>query len=140
MRSVILLILILGLIGGACSVPTLESNSCLQAQESLKQLLSVHFDKGFEGGKAYKEHRAEHITDRLKSEIDSRPGFDYLTQTDDPPKAFRIGTCTEKGNDEVSLSVLLFWRDDNRSEQQEVNIDMKRIGGKWLADSASPGK
>lgn len=130
----------LAIAGLSCSVPNLESASCIQAQASLKKLLSLHFDKGFEGGPRYKKQREEYITDRLKGEIDSKSGFDYLTQTNDPPKAFRIGTCTENGNDEVSLSVLLFWKDDKRDEQREVNIMMKRIAGLWRADSASGGR
>jgi hypothetical protein len=140
MKCLVLLMFLSVLSCVSCSVPTLESESCLQAQGSLKKLLSLHFDKGFEGGKEYKEHRSQYITDRLKDEIDARPGFDYLTQTIDPPKAFRIGTCTERGKDVVSLSVLLFWRDEKRSEQREVNIVLKRVGDKWLTDSASPGK
>ena len=129
-----LLAISLAVVFASCSVPTLESDSCSDARLSLKKLYSLHFDRGFEKGEDYLSKRGNLITDRLKDEIDGPTGFDYLTQTDDPPKAFRIGKCTETGKDEVSLSVLLFWKDDQRDEQREINASMTRTEGRWAVD------
>lgn len=117
-----------------CSVPTLVPESCTEARGPLKKLYSLHFDRGFEPDDSYKEQRGEFLSDRLKGEIDGQSGFDYLTQTGDPPKAFRIGKCTETGKDVVSFGVLLFWKDDQRDEQREINASMTRRGDGWVVD------
>lgn len=122
------------LLAAGCSVPTLEPESCSDARGSLKKLYSMHFDRGFEPDDRYREERGEFISDRLKGEIDGQSGFDYLTQTGDPPKAFRIGKCTETGKDAVSFGVLLFWKDEQRDEQREINASMIRNSGGWAVD------
>ena len=136
MRFLILLPL-LAIFATACSVPTLESKNCLDAQGSLKKLLSMHFDRGFNGNDAYRKERDGYITERLRGEIDSKKGFDYLTQTTDFPKAFRIGGCTENSENEVILDVLLFWKDDKRSEQRQIDVSMKNVDDKWLVDKVT---
>jgi len=135
----LLSLLLITILASACSVPTLESKSCLDAQASLKKLLSIHFDRGFNGNDAYRKERDGYITDRLKGEIDAEKGFDYLTQTKDYPKAFRIGGCTEEGENSVTLDALLFWKDDKRDEQRKIYFTMKNVGNKWLVDKAAEG-
>lgn len=139
MRLIFISLLFLAFLS-SCSVPTLESTRCLAAQGSLKKLLSLHFDRGFKGNSDYRKLRDKYITERLKGEIDSKKGFDYLTQTSDFPKAFRIGGCTEKGKDDVALGVLLFWKDNKRDEQRSIEVEMKYENGNWLVDKVAPSK
>ncbi|MFL6467674.1 MAG: hypothetical protein ACJ72Z_06925 [Pyrinomonadaceae bacterium] len=68
----------------------------------------------------------------------SNMGIDpFTTETSDLPKAFRVGKCTEIAPDRVQFQVLLFWRDDVRSEQREVKADMTRANGNWLLDNVT---
>jgi hypothetical protein len=62
---------------------------------------------------------------------------DYFTQTDDYPKAFRVGTCTADADDKVIMQVLMLWRDDQRTEQKEVHVEMVKAQDKWLINNVS---
>jgi hypothetical protein len=62
---------------------------------------------------------------------------DYFTQTADYPKAFRVGVCTANSNDKVIMQVLMLWRDDQRTEQKEVRVEMLKTGDKWLINNVS---
>lgn len=134
MKKTLPSILFVAVLAAACSVPTLEPESCSEARGSLKKLYSMHFDRGFDPDERYEEERGEYLSDRLKGEMDGQDGFDYLTQTGDPPKAFRIGKCSETGKDAVSFGVLLFWKDDQRDEQREINASMVKSGDRWTVD------
>lgn len=57
---------------------------------------------------------------------------DYFTATEDFPKAFRVGECTLNADDKVTLQVLLLWRNDERTQQKEVNVETVRVDGNWL--------
>jgi hypothetical protein len=57
---------------------------------------------------------------------------DYFTAASDYPKAFRIGTCKVISPSETEFQVILFWRDDYRSEQKEVTVDTVKQDDKWL--------
>ena len=57
---------------------------------------------------------------------------DYFTQTEDFPKAFRVGTCDAVSDDKAELQVLLFWKDDTRSEQKEVQVEAVKRSDTWL--------
>lgn len=59
---------------------------------------------------------------------------DYFTNTDDYPKAFRVGTCDAVTDDKANLQVLLFWKDDTRSEQKEVNVEAVKQSNGWLVN------
>lgn len=97
----------------------------------MKKLYSLHFDRGFDPKDEYRKKRAEFITERLSKEIEAEKGFDYLTQTDDVPKAFRIGKCTETGKDVVTFGILLFWKDAKRDEQRKILATMDHTDKGW---------
>jgi len=48
------------------------------------------------------------------------------------PKAFRVGVCEEATGDFAKLQVLLFWRDDVRSEQRAIRVELAKRSGVWL--------
>jgi hypothetical protein len=84
--------------------------------------------------------REKFLTDDLKTLLqkfltESDPFT--LTQPDDPPKAFRVGACETKAPDKTELQVLVFWKDDARSEQREIKIEAARENGKWLIGNIS---
>ena len=73
--------------------------------------------------------------ERLSSEADGADPF--TTGNTDLPKAFRVGKCTEIGADKTEFQVLLFWRDDVRSEQREIKTLLKQLNGKWLIEDVA---
>ena len=62
---------------------------------------------------------------------------DYFTQTDDYPKAFRVGSCSSDTDTKAVLQVILLWRDDKRTEQKEVHVETLKVGDKWFINSVS---
>ena len=58
----------------------------------------------------------------------------FTTNSTDLPKAFRVGECKEISPDRAEFQVLLFWRDDTRTEQREILVPAVRSGDKWLID------
>ncbi|QQS41098.1 MAG: hypothetical protein IPM63_17310 [Acidobacteriota bacterium] len=124
----------------SCSVPNLESESCVDARGELKKLYSLHFDRGRASDEQYRRDRERFLTEDLAQRIDENGEIDYLTQTGDFPKAFRIGKCTETGKDTLSFGVLLFWRDVNRDEQREIEASMEKTDGGWVLDKVEKGE
>lgn len=70
------------------------------------------------------------LVDSLRSAVEGKR--DYFTAAEDQPKAFRVGVCTVNSDTTVTLQVILLWRDDRGSRQQEVQVEVKEIAGKWL--------
>jgi hypothetical protein len=60
-----------------------------------------------------------------------------LTPSDDPPKAFRVGACETKASNKTELQVLIFWKDDVRSEQREIKVEAAKESDKWLISNIS---
>lgn len=134
MRSSFSILIFVALAFTACSVPSLESESCTEARGDLKRLYSLHFDRGREPDEQYQRDIRQFLTEDLAQRIDEEGEIDYLTQTGDFPKAFRIGKCTETGKDALSFGVLLFWKDANRDEQREIEASMEKTDGGWALE------
>jgi hypothetical protein len=64
-------------------------------------------------------------------------GDPFTTGNDDLPKAFRVGACKEIAADKTEFQVLLFWRDDVRSEQREIKVEAAKQNDRWLIDGVS---
>jgi hypothetical protein len=80
------------------------------------------------------ELREKFLTDELKQELlNQRDGAkDYFTATDDYPKAFRVGSCAVENENKTVFQVVLFWRDDTRSQQREIKVETIKQNDKWL--------
>ncbi len=64
---------------------------------------------------------------------------DYFTDSEEFPKTFRVGECEVVEAGRVThFEVLLFWKDDTRSEQKEIVVTSKFENNDWLIDSVSP--
>jgi hypothetical protein len=62
---------------------------------------------------------------------------DYFTASDEYPKAFRVGACRATGTDKSEVQVLLFWKDDQRSEQREVWAEAVKTDGTWMINKVT---
>ena len=125
------------LFSSACSIPNLEQPECTAARQTVKELYSYHFANDMkstvENLKAREKFLSRDLIENLSKKAESP--IDYFTQTDDYPKAFRVGECRiVEPEKRVNLGVLLFWKTDTRSEQREISIEAVSENGKWTVN------
>lgn len=118
----------------ACSVPNLEKPQCTEARGVVRQFYSFHFGNDMSPSVENLRARQQFLTSELISDLSasSETRKDYFTATEDYPKAFRVGVCNAESNDKAILQVVLLWRDDIKSEQKEVKVEVLAKSGKWL--------
>lgn len=122
----------------ACSIPNLEKPECTEARQTVKEFYSFHFGSEMKPSKENLRKREKFLSDELKRALavpQAETATDYFTRTDDYPKAFRIGECTVTDENRTVFQVVLFWKDDTRSEQREVKVEAVKQNGKWLINS-----
>jgi hypothetical protein len=123
----------------SCSIPNLEKPQCTAARDAVKRFYSLHFANEMRPSagnlKASEIFLTIDLFNRLSASNET--ARDYFTQTDDYPKAFRVGTCTADADDKVIMQVLMLWRDDQRTEQKEVHVEMVKAQDKWLINNVS---
>lgn len=118
----------------SCAVPNIENPECREAQEFLKKFYSLHFGEGLRPSAEGFEKRREFLTDELKRKLEGQneTATDYFTQTDDYPKAFRVGACEIINENKILVEVLLFWKTDTRTEQREIRVEVVKEKNKLL--------
>jgi hypothetical protein len=122
----------------SCSIPNLENGSCTDARNVVRELYSFHFGNqmipSVDALKLREKFLTQNLIQNLQGRVESKT--DYFTQTDDYPKAFRVGECSVVEDDKkVAIQVVLFWRDDTRNEQKEVLVDAVKHNNDWLVDN-----
>ncbi|CAN5866117.1 hypothetical protein BH20ACI4_BH20ACI4_16540 [soil metagenome] len=125
-----------------CSLPSLENPECNEARETVKEFYSKHFGNGLKPSLANLKKSEVFLTARLFQELKNQnePAKDYFTQTDDYPKAFRVGGCDAVEQNKTVFEILLFWKDDTRNEQREIKVESVKENGKWLIDKVENKK
>ncbi len=118
----------------SCSIPNLEKPECTEARAVVREFYSYHFGNDMKFSKENLLTRAKFLTDDLKQNLAGQTDGkkDYFTATDDYPKAFRIGGCEATSGEKALFEVVLFWRDDTRSEQREIKVETIKQNEKWL--------
>jgi len=121
----------------ACSVPNLESATCVESRNALREFYSFHFGNNMsftpDDLRARERFLTPEFAEKLRS---SREGTDpFTTGTDDFPKAFRAGDCREISPERTAIEVVLFWKDDTRSEERKIKVEMAKRGDVWLVDN-----
>lgn len=124
----------------SCSIPNLEQPECLESREPLKQFYSSHFGTDMKPSAEALDVRRRAITPELAKTLaaSTETEVDYFTATKDYPKAFRLGACKVVSPERTAFDVVLFWRDDHRSEEKEVVVEMAKQSGVWLLDKVFP--
>jgi hypothetical protein len=123
----------------SCSVPNLEKPECEAARQTVKELYSYHFGNDMRFSQNNLKQRERFLTTGLKASLAQKPddAADYFTATSDYPKAFRIGICEIiEPEKRVNFQVLLFWKDDTRDEQREMNVEIVKENTSWLVNKA----
>lgn len=126
----------------SCSVPNLEEPECGASKGTVKKFYSYHFGNDMKFTKENLSKRGEYLTEELKRKLENLPDGerDYFTQTDDYPKAFRIGECRVVSPKKTVFQIVLFWRNEERSEQREVYAETVNPNNEWLINSVSDKK
>jgi len=121
----------------SCSVPNLEEQDCREARDVVREFYSFHFGNDMHPSADNVRLREKYLTGRLKDNLLTAPAtdLDYFTATSDLPKAFRVGGCTvNTPGQTVNFDVLLFWKDDKRTEQKHISVAVRKENDKWLID------
>lgn len=82
------------------------------------------------------EGRKRFLTAELLERVETaNEGTDpFTTGTSDIPKAFRAGECRVISPERAEYDVLLFWKDDSRTEQRTIKVQSAKINDAWLVD------
>ncbi len=120
----------------ACSIPNLEKPECTEARDAVREFYSFHIGNDVKPSAENLKLREKFLSRQLFETLSASTATskDYFTGTDDYPRAFRVGSCEVISENKTVLGVLLFWRDDARSEQREIKVEAVREDGKWLID------
>lgn len=126
----------------SCSVPNLEKPECTESREIIKQFYSNHFGGDLKPNQANLEKMKNSLTANLLAELKGKNEneFDYFTQTNDYPKAFRVGGCEVISENKTGFEILLFWKDESRSEQREIKVETVKENGNWLINKVENKK
>lgn len=133
-KNFLLFIFALLLCCSACSVPNLEAPECTEARDAVREFYSFHIAGDMKPSAENLKLREKFLSGELIKTLgaSNENGRDYFTATADFPKAFRVGSCEAVSPGKTVLEVLLFWRDDNRSEQRTIKVEAVKENEKWL--------
>ncbi len=122
-----------------CGAPTLETAECREARPTIREFYSYHFANEMLLTKDSLNTRRRFLTSDFQRELEASPeGIDvFTTGSDDIPRAFREGKCTTISSDRTSFEVLIFWRDDARTEQRQIIVEAEKSENKWLIDKVN---
>ena len=123
----------------ACSIPNLESPDCADARLAVREFYSFHFANDMRFSAENLEQREKFLTPEYAASLRGRgaEGDVFTTGDTDFAKAFRVGTCEIEPSGHAKIGVLLFWKDDARTEQRQIFVDAAKPGGEWLVNGVS---
>lgn len=120
----------------SCSIPNLDTPECLASRSVVREFYSFHFGNDMRFSAGGLEARKRFLTPSYYNSL-SNTGSDadvFTTNNTDLPRAFRVGKCETIGEGRSSFEVLLFWRDDTRTEQRAIKVETALIADDWLID------
>ena len=127
-----------------CSVPNLEPADCTQARDVVREFYSFHFANDMhpteENIRSREKFLEPAFAGKLIEEVKAPPSpkEDFFTSEEDFPKAFRVGECkVSSPGQSVMFDVLLFWKDDQRSEQKHISVGVRKGNGTWRIASVN---
>lgn len=120
----------------SCSVPNLEPAECTESRDTVKQFYSWYLGNNAEQRAKSPEMFSKYVADSQLTPADAET--DPFVLTNDFPKAFRVGECTVvEPAKRTRFEVLLFWKDDARTEQSTIKVETEKIDNKWIIRSVT---
>lgn len=125
-----------------CGIPNLESAECGEARVAVKQFYSFHFGNDMRPSAENFKLRERFLTKRFYSTLSAatESNFDPFSMTREFPRTFKIGECDVDSASSVDFQVQLYWRDDERTVQQEVVATAVKENDSWLIDGVGSKK
>lgn len=139
MRLFCLAILVSAIAVSGCSIPSLEAPACTESKNAIREFYSYHFGNEMKFGADTLSKREKYLTPEFANSLKTaQENSDPFTSgSTDIPKAFRVGECTEATPEKTEISVLIFWRDETRSEQREIKVEAVDKNDTWLVNNIS---
>ena len=105
----------------------------------VKSFYSFHLGNEIRPSENTLEKRAKYLSANLIQTLkkQAKTDFDYFSQTNDYPKASRVGACKTISKTRASFGVLLFWRKSDKNIQREIKVEAVKEKDQWLIDKAS---
>lgn len=121
----------------SCSIPNLENPECTETRGVVKEFYSYHFGNEMKFTPESLQPREKFFTPELtkllrKLVTESDP---FTLTTNDTPKAFRVSGCKVVDANKTNVGVLIFWRDETRTEQREIQVEAVKQNDKWLVNN-----
>ena len=123
-----------------CRIPVLESAECRDAKNYVREFYSFHVGNDMHPSPDGLEKRKQFLTPQLAASLAGAMDeqTDYFTQTvNDYPRAFQVAGCTSTDANSAMVEVLLFWKDDVRTEQRSLNVEVVKSEDRWLVNKVS---
>jgi len=119
---------------GSCSVPNLEAPECTESRGTVKEFYSIHFGNEMKYSPESLKSKEKFLTPELIASLAATPaGTDpFTTGSADLPKAFRVGGCTIADPSKTEVEIVLFWKDESRSEERKIHAEVVKRDDKWL--------
>ena len=120
----------------SCGVPNLEPPECSAARTAVREFYSFHFGNEMKFSAESLDRRERFLSPSLTEQVSkAREGTDPFTTGDaDLPKAFRAGECRVLAPGRTQFDLLIFWKDDVRTEQRTLKVEAVRTENGWLVD------
>jgi hypothetical protein len=117
-----------------CGLPNLESPECADAREAAREFYSFHYANDIAMSPDNLKLREKYLTPELYQELTgNRPQKDYFTDSDTPPKAFKVAGCRITNPNQADIGVHLFWKPNEPTTiQREANVEVIRQRDRWL--------
>jgi len=127
---------------GCGSIPNLESPECTAVRNEARRFYSYHFDAMLRSGGDRAAERREYLTPRFADALKAAgpTDIDMFTLSTEFPKTFKIGECRMSTPTNVDIQIQIYWRDDAKTQQQEVVANYVLNGEKWLLDGVGSKK
>ncbi|CAN5508627.1 hypothetical protein BH10ACI1_BH10ACI1_17580 [soil metagenome] len=122
------------LIASCGSIPNLEAPECSAASGIAKEFYSYHFGNDMKFTAENLKQREKFLTPELFRSLQNLQTENdvFTTNNLDFPKAFRIGKCEIVSPEKTNIEIVFFWRDDTRSEQKTIKVEVVKQNDKWL--------
>lgn len=115
-------------------MPNLEAPECTDARLTVKQFYSYDFGGEMKFSQEKLKLLEKFLTPEYFKSLQSVQGENdiFTSNSTDFPKAFRVGGCKVIEPAKTNFEVLLFWKDEKRTEQKAINVEVVKQGDKWL--------
>ncbi|MEP6847298.1 MAG: hypothetical protein ABI999_00465 [Acidobacteriota bacterium] len=104
----------------------------------MRQFYSFHYANDIAPTPDNLKAREKYLTPELyQTLLGDKLAKDYFTLSETPPKAFRVAACTMADPNKTELGVHLFWKDETKTTQNEIEVEAVKQGDKWLVNKVT---